>query len=118
MSDGERPHQRARGPDRTISLALLLLALVSIAVAPSANTAGKGRSIPILENVNYPLAGFKRMSLPPLKDQPNLSARKHRHVIRGSQKAFQITNSKYLKVRYNHLNTLCRCASAKWQTGL
>ena len=117
MSDEDLPHQRARS-DRTISLSLLLLALACGVVAPSADTAEKRRSIPILENVNYPLPGFKRMSLPPLKDQPNLSARKHRHVIRGSQKALTITNSKYLKVRYNHFKTLGRCVSAKWQTGL
>ncbi|KAK2193296.1 hypothetical protein NP493_16g12022 [Ridgeia piscesae] len=96
MSDGERSRCRVRHLAGSLFVALLFFALADVVTA-ARDSGEKRRSIPILENVNYPLTGFKRMSSLPLKDQPNLSAGKYRHVIRGSRKAFAVTKSKYLK---------------------
>ncbi|KAI0216567.1 Gremlin-1 [Lamellibrachia satsuma] len=97
MSDRERSRCRVRRSASILLLALLLFALADAVVAPGRDPVEKRRSIPILENVNYPQTGFKRMSSIPLREQPNLSAGKYRHVIRGSRKAFAVTKSKYLK---------------------
>ncbi|KAK2143634.1 hypothetical protein NP493_4447g00005 [Ridgeia piscesae] len=107
MSDGERSRCRVRHLAGSLFVALLFFALADVVTA-ARDSGEKRRSIPILENVNYPLTGFKRMSSLPLKDQPNLSAGKYRHVIRGSRKAFAVTKSKYLKVRCSYVTVTVR----------